>query len=322
MIYMFNELSVSTVNSRERVCTVMETFVVTNIKAKDAGLDDLRIHEKSLPGIFHLNLSADYNIDTWLNDNRISSDLRDNFRLIATTSPLVKGTDIEQDEEYSRSEFFKNLDEKEHQVWGLGATYIYDTIGFSLTTHDEWEKTKVEITHYYLDENAEERNSNREVRHFSTIETLASHIGWYQNYQGESLKKSSEIWDKRNEYFPNLKFNSDVEKQFKGIADIKTLSKIYYALRLFDGYIKNWKTGGFSYDDAGDKTGIKMSPESSSTNQKFGSQRTFTIPGLGKKLFDLHIKLGDVRIHFYPDETTKTVYVGYIGKHLRIASEN
>ncbi len=304
------------------VCKVMETFVSTYIKAKDAGLDDLRIHEKSVPNLYSLNLSTDYNIDSWLKDNRINSDLRDNFLLISTTSPLVKAADIEQDEQYSRSEFFKNLNKKDHQVWGLGATYIYDTISFSLATHEEWGKTKVEIIHYYLDENAEEKNSDRVIRHFSTTETLASHLEWYQAYQLENLKKGADIWEKRKEHFPNLGFNNDTEKQLKGIGDSKTLSKVFNALRQLDDYTKNWKTGGFNYEDAAGKTGIKMSPESATTNQKFGSQRTFTIPGLGRKLFDLHIKLGDIRIHFYPVEAERKIYIGYIGKHLRIVSED
>jgi hypothetical protein len=322
MVYMFNELSLLEVSSREAVCTVMKTFVNTHVKAKDAGLDDLKIHERSLPNLYSLNLSADYNIDSWLKDNRVSSDLRDNFLLISTTSPLVTASDIEQDEQYSRSEFFKTLDKKDHQVWGLGATYIYDTISFSLATHEEWDKTKVDIIHYYLDENAEAKNAARIVRHFSTEETLASHLLWYQTYQLENLKKGTEIWNKREELFPSLKFNSDTEKQFKGIRDARTLSKVCNAFSQLDIYVKNWKVGGFSYEHAMEKTGIKISPESASTNQQYGARRTFAVPGLGRKLFDLHIKLGDIRIHFYPEENTKIIYIGYIGRHLRIASEN
>jgi hypothetical protein len=322
MIYMFNELSVSAVNSREEVCQVMETFINTHIKAKEAGLEDLRIHENSLPNIYQLNLSEDYSIDTWLNDKRVDTDLQDKFLLISTTSPLVKTDDIEKNDENSRSEFFKTLDNSTFQVWGLGASYIYDTISFSLATHKEWEKTQVEIIHYYLDENVQDQSSERIVRHFSTTETLKEHLEWYQAYELENLKKVVEIWDKRNELFPNLVFNGDTEKQLKNIGDPKTLAKVYNSLRRLNDYVANWKKGGFNCEDASIKTKIKMSPESASTNQKFGSQRTFTIPGLGKKLFDLHIKLGEIRIHFYPVEATNKIHIGYIGKHLRVVSEN
>lgn len=322
MVYFFNELSVSAVNSRARVCEVMETFVRTHVKAKDAGIDDLRLHEKALPNLYKLNLYDSYNLDNWLNDSRINSDLQDNFRLITTSSPLIKESDIIQVEEYSRSEFFKLLEGHGYQVWGLGATHIYDTISFSLNTHDEWEKASVEIKHYYLDEHANENQADRVVRHFSTIETLEVHIDWYENYRLENLKKASEIWDSRKEHFPNLSFTGDTEKQFRGIGDFRTMAKICDALFKLDRYMKGQKSGRFNYEDAIEKTGVKMSPESASTIQKFGAQRTFTIPLLGRKLFDLHIKLGETRIHFYPIEETQTAYIGYIGKHLRISSED
>jgi len=35
-----------------------------------------------------------------------------------------------------------------------------------------------------------------------------------------------------------------------------------------------------------------------------------------KQLFEKHIKTGDLRFHFYPDEESNTIYVGYIGSHL------
>src|SRR5689334_8345010 len=128
MIYMFNELSVSPVGSMEQVREVMKTFVNTYIAAKDAGIDELRIHEKSIPNLYDLNLSDDYNVSNWLKDGRVNSDLQDNFRLIVTTTPLVSQEDIERSEEYATSEFFKTIDKKDYQVWGLGATYLYDTI--------------------------------------------------------------------------------------------------------------------------------------------------------------------------------------------------
>lgn len=72
-----------------------------------------------------------------------------------------------------------------------------------------------------------------------------------------------------------------------------------------------------------EKVNLNISPESDSTLKKFGAQRMFSIPGIGKRLFSLHIKMGDgLRNYFFPDNSNRKVYIGYIGPLLRIASES
>src|SRR5690606_568945 len=112
--------------------------------------------------------------------------------------------------------------------------------------------------------------------------------------------------------------------QLNKIGISKSLSQIIDRLRELNNYAKGWQSGNgdFNYKDAIEKTSLRISPESDSTIRKFGTQRKFSIPDQGKELFDLHIKTGDLRFHFYPDNLNRKVYIGYIGKHLRISSEN
>lgn len=323
MDYMFNELSVSTLNSREEVRTVMETFVNTQIEAKIAGLDDLRLHENTLPNLYQINLFEEYSIDSWLQDNRVDPDLRDKFRLITTTLPLVKESDIDQRDQYSLSEFFIRLeDDNEHKIWGLGAALIYDTISFSFLSMPFWNKSVVEIKHFFLDENAEERLNYPVVKHFSNLDTLEENRDWLRQYQRDKLVASSDLWEKKDEHFRFIKFVPAVEKQLRSLDDLKILAKVIVALNQFDDYVKTWDSGGFNYQDAASKSQLIISPESLPTLQKFGAERKFYVDGLGKVLFDLHIKLSDIRIHFYPDNNSRIVHIGYIGKHLRIVSRN
>ncbi|MBG9611823.1 hypothetical protein ABE15_00925 [Bacillus cereus] len=68
-------------------------------------------------------------------------------------------------------------------------------------------------------------------------------------------------------------------------------------------------------------TGFKISGESEETLNKdrYEAQRTFVIPGMGKRLFEWHIKIGiDIRIHYYIDKENDLVYIGHCGKHLDI----
>ena len=99
------------------------------------------------------------------------------------------------------------------------------------------------------------------------------------------------------------------------------LLQIINRLKSLNDYAEHWKTGDFSYEDVNATTDLRISPESNNTIKNYGSLRRFTIPNQGKKLFDLHIKTGNLRFHFYPDNNNRKIYIGYIGKHLRTFSE-
>ncbi|EOR93033.1 hypothetical protein ADIARSV_3833 [Arcticibacter svalbardensis MN12-7] len=266
---MFNELSVSQVNSVDAVCEVMETFVRTYVVGKDAGLNELRFHDKVIKNIFQFNLHTEYSLDYWLKDNRIKKDLRDQFLEIVTTTPLVKESDVNHADAYSRSEFHIEMEGGKCQVWGLGAAWEFDTISISLATHDYWKKSVVQISHYCLNEQAEEKHYIRKVRHFSNEDTFVEHVKWCQHRQRENLKKSADLWESREQLFPHLFFISAIEKQIATLGNSRDLTKIVEALQKLDSYICNWKSGGFSCEDAVKITGLRMSPESDSTLKNF-----------------------------------------------------
>jgi len=325
MMFTFNELSLHhKAVSVEMAYANIERFVLACIEARRLGLGDLRLNDSHLPHLYTIPVYPGYNIDQWLNDERIDEVLRSQFREIVTSSPLINEDEVTAMELYSRSEFKKDLDGETHQVWGLGAAYIFDTLALSIATHQEWEKHEIEITHYYLDEDLTERSYDVSVKHFSSPNNLKLHLPWWEDYQENALKKSAELWEKRMEFFPNLEFSDEVEQQLNKMGISKSLTQIIDRLRDLNNYVKGWQAGNgdFNYKDAIEKTSLRISPESSSTIRKFGTLRKFSIPDQGKKLFDLHIKTGDLRFHFYPDNVNRKVYIGYIGKHLRISSEN
>ena len=322
MIYMLNELSIQQVNSRQAAFELLENFVKASVRANQAGIAELRLFENSLKNLYQLDIHAEYSIDSWLKDSTIGSDLQDKFREIVTSFPLITEHEVHQNDFYQRSEFYKTLDGYTYQVFGLGAALIYDSIAISFATHAEWKQTAVEVAHYYIKEDGTDVNEKAWVRNFSDVDSFESHLPWWHALQQSSLKRSLELWERREEFFPNLIFCRELEKQLQRVGVSKMLSQIIDRLRTLDQYVSNWKEGNFNYEDVNSKTNLKISPESDTTLQKFSSSRKFTIPGLGKKVFDLHIKTGDLRFHFYPDNEEKKVYIGYIGKHLRIASQD
>lgn len=321
MVCMFNELSLEKVKSRDVACEIMETFVRAYLKAKEIGFEEIRLHQDSVPSLFEISICDNYSINAWLLDKRIDEDLRIRFKEIVTNSPLITDDEITHSELYNRSDFFKLLDGVRHTVWGLGASYIHQTLACSLNTHAEWRKSEVQINHYYLTSTAEEKVEDVITKNFAIDANLDDHIDWYEDLRKKSLQASRELWEKRREFFPYIELCEEIEGQLKKIGVSKALFQIIDRLQTLNKYAQSWTEGDFSYEDANEKTNLRISTESDSTLNKFGSLRRFNIPELGRQLFDLHIKTGNLRFHFYPHNDSKKIYVGYIGKHLRISSQ-
>lgn len=319
---MFNELSLTKVASIEIARDVLSLFTECQTKARQLGFNELRLHEQVVSDIYSIELYKGYRIDSWLSDEVVNTDLKDSFREILTSYPLLNIEEIKDIDVYKQSEFYLTHLNALKEVWGLGAAFIYTTLCTSLATHHDWNNKEIIISHYYISDNYQEVTRDVTIKHFSNTLTLLAHIDWWEQYQAESLKASRELWEKREELFQNIILCEEVENQIGKIGISKTLFQILTRLKELDEYAGNWTAGDFSVSDVNQKTNLRISPESNSTINKFGSLRKFTVPKQGKKIFDLHIKTGDLRFHFYPDNVSKKIYIGYIGKHLRIASQD
>jgi len=64
---------------------------------------------------------------------------------------------------------------------------------------------------------------------------------------------------------------------------------------------------------------VNISDESDSVKSKnqLKQQRYFKISDkLGSQYCYFHVKLGDIRMHIFPDENERVIYVAYVGAHL------
>ena len=163
---------------------------------------------------------------------------------------------------------------------------------------------------------------------FSKTEGISNKITCLSDF----LKyKYSELWDvdcnnfwsKKHLLFDRLVFCNNVKSQIESITDSKHFDQVLNKLNIFNKALKeSWNSGDFSYKKITRDYPLIISPESAGTIRKYGNERTFQLPSGSSEIFDLHIKMGDMRIHLFPDNTQKIIYIGYIGKHLPIASDN
>jgi hypothetical protein len=124
--------------------------------------------------------------------------------------------------------------------------------------------------------------------------------------------------DFKEELFPNIIFCDNSENQMIGYGNGKYFYQCLEQFILLEKYLKNWKEGNFSYKDLFIKTSITLSPESKSTMNNYGAEREFKLPSGERATFELHIKLGNIRIHVLEDNTLKKIMIGYIGNHLKL----
>lgn len=321
MFYIFNELSLTKIqlNSIEEAKKILEEFIKTSIIANEYGFDELRIHE-SIHNLYNLNLLENYRIDTWLNDKDVNNDIKDKFREIITSSPLIKENELDELNIYEWSEFSINFNNIDETVYGLGASHIFKTISFSLDCDSYWDNIKLTILHNSINNDCVERNEKIEVYNFSNQTNLQSHKARIDSEIADNISKSIEIWDEKNIHFPNLLFGTDVENQLKRTGLNKQFYQTYDVLKKLDDFSKNWTNGNFNLKDLKQITLLNVSGESATTMQKFSASRKFKMKDGKKEQFELHIKLPSLRIYFLPDDSNFQITVGYIGKHLRISS--
>lgn len=125
------------------------------------------------------------------------------------------------------------------------------------------------------------------------------------------------LWVKRDLIFPQLTLCGDVEQQISRIGNSNFFNQIVEKLKELNKAVQTWQEGAFSYKAINKHFALTISPESKLTMDNYGNERKFKLPNGNIEIFELHIKTGDLRFHFFPNNTDRKVYIGYIGKHLK-----
>lgn len=148
----------------------------------------------------------------------------------------------------------------------------------------------------------------------SCICNLATYSAFYEKNNWELTPQT--LWERREELFSRIIFCPNVEAQIRMIGGTY-LQQIIDKIRKLDNYAVNyWNEGVFSYGNANNNAALNISPESISTmnHQELVNLRMFSLPDGRRECFELHIKTGNLRFHFHPENFK--IHIGYIGKHL------
>jgi hypothetical protein len=151
-------------------------------------------------------------------------------------------------------------------------------------------------------------------RHINTEEKYHS----FKEQRIKDITQGIEIWERQLLLFKRIELCLGVKTQLESIGYTE---QILEKLLILDKYCQDyWIGGSFSYMNANQRVALNISPESDSTmnDAKKKQMRMFKLPNGKTECFELHIKTGDLRFHFFPDNNSLKIYIGYIGAHLPI----
>src|ERR1700730_5149364 len=134
MVYMLNEKSIAKSPSIYTSREVMDKFVKAAVRASVSGLKNIRIHESIGTNLYNIELAENYLIYNWLNDDSVDADLKNRFRQLSVSTPLLTNQELDEFDLFERSEFHLEFDEDRIQVFGIGAAYLYDKLSASFET--------------------------------------------------------------------------------------------------------------------------------------------------------------------------------------------
>ncbi|MDX2130347.1 MAG: hypothetical protein SFU91_15030 [Chloroherpetonaceae bacterium] len=129
-----------------------------------------------------------------------------------------------------------------------------------------------------------------------------------------AYKSIQNYWDNRDILFPNLIFCDRVLEQIRHLSvNDDRFGLIDQKLKRLNLFTGTWKHGNFDYSNLG----LDNSPDTPTRITNSLALRTFNCPGIGDRVFSLHIKWyfgGEpFRLYYFPNNSNRKVYIGYIG---------
>jgi hypothetical protein len=262
-------------------------------------------------------LADEYSFTDWKsNGGRTEVDF---FLSLATRTPIYdEQSERENHELFSlqRQAFFE-----EKEACGLCAAFSLNGIAASLGTEEKWCRSRLEVVIRQLKEDAEYEDKEESIHHAAKVEHIDEIEESFFNQILPEPKIGQELVEKIGIYFSMLLFGQDCLTQIELMGGGKVFSQVFERLQALNQYAENRTDGQFNLQapEIGN-----ASDESDSTKQdpSLARQRIFRDPeGIERACF-FHLKLGQGRrIHFFPMDGEKRIFVGYIGKHLPTSSD-
>lgn len=312
MYAVMNELSFNLENSevseKEIARDKISEFVRTLMRVKNIKKFEGFVTTKD---IYQFHIFADYGIREWLNDPLVEKRNQTSFRAI-----INKNCSFINSEEYTLEELKISLERVEHSSLGCLVAVMLNERVVSLNSRRIWDNEVIDGLLLTIDENEEISEEIVVVSNISKEFHVTRLEGKVVDESISMLSSGQDLWERREELFPNLIFCDRVKRQLYTDPEMFHIKQVAKKLKRMQEY--------FSEDNAvyrPNKLGLGARTESDTVKNSayLSSFRVFEKPDGTKSYFYDHISFPgrySGRIHFLPDCENKKCYIGHIGEHL------
>lgn len=262
-----------------------------------------------------LELASGYPIARWRNDIDVDRDARRFFTTLITKSPFLNDViDPGVHNSFDLSDFFHDGD----RAFGLGVAFLLEALAVSIRSEACWYAYKLQLTISQMGDDGEVTDSVVEIHHASSSNHVREHMSWIkmrlQYAKQNALHDGMDIWNHKDEWFPNLYFCETVKERLSTIyhGDL-ILGQVLKKLQELEDYCNSWLDGPFDHTKINHAT-----PESPATLETYGPEHTFQCHDGEFRKFSWHVRLtpGAWRMFFDPITEERRLIVGYIGPKL------
>ncbi|HOI91887.1 MAG TPA: hypothetical protein PLK28_15400 [Candidatus Rifleibacterium sp.] len=298
-------------------------FLKMCLDARNSGISPVLVDADIDKSWFRIELARGYFWQDWYqqNKNGYNKDMIAAFRSIATHQPFFDESNIAE-----AIELFEVALNGDTNLSALKAAAWHDVPLVSFPTREPWNSTPVTVEVRTLEEDAQLTVYSKDLLNFFSHEQFIVELEHLARQIRVSVESGVDLFENRQTSYPALFFCGKSEEQLlRWSAGITLLNQVAEALNSLNFFCVKWQNGfyqdfrleylrenGLSHHVSGESDSVKQNPE-------LRKHREFFLPTGQKKLFEHHIKLAKgYRLHFYADQNGKTIYVGYIGPHLRL----
>lgn len=299
-------------------------FLRICIQSRNVGLAAVLVDEGVDRDWFRLELAPDYFWQDWHGQNKHDDDKKDlirAFRSIVTRQPLFSMDDLEEG-----ADLFEVSFESEKSFSALCAAAWHEAPLVSMPTRPPWLSSPLQVEVTTLNDDGELTKFQRDILNFFSLESFAREVDHLRDQRNALLRSGKAILMERETFFFNLTFCGDAPGQLNNwSAGTNILDQVKESLTCLNTFCEKLRDGTYDCYTAEALRGVglnhRVSGESEPVmnNPRLKREREFWLPEGRKKVFENHVKLsGGYRLHFYPDNEAKHIYVGHIGPHLRL----
>lgn len=310
MYFAINELSIekTDVDNSYKARLIINDFVSLCRELEKNGLIEVLFFPEDIDMRY---LWAEYGFRKWLGDKEVSMTHKQFFhRFLDKHRGYYSSNETEGD-------FRINIHTECVTSIGCAFAYEHDQMAVSLPTREIWKKDVILGKYIFLNSEGGLLEKDCDLANINSILSVEKILSTYREEVFDGITSGQDLWDAREELFPNLILCGDVKEQLYKDSEMFHINAVIKKLKRLQEYFSNCSS---IYDPK--ELGLDARTESDTvkTDPSLSSLRLFRTPNGEEKYFFDHIgfngKYSGGRIYFHPDNANQRCYIGYIGRHL------